>query len=112
VTLGEITRNADSIRPAVVDAAAPSCQPLSAELVLSCDDDPLGCAVSALRVSLWDADVRRAAALLVGGGTLIAMYFSASFSIGAWYTGSILLAFAVLGGTIVNDEHRADAHAA
>ena len=25
------------------------------------------------------------AAVLVGGGTLIAMYFSASFSAGAWY---------------------------
>ena len=37
------------------------------------------------------------AAFLVGGGTLIAMYFSASFSIGAWYTGTILLVFAALG---------------
>ena len=37
------------------------------------------------------------AALLIGGGTLIAMYFSASFSIGAWYTGTILLVFAALG---------------
>ena len=27
------------------------------------------------------------AAFLIGGGTLIAMYFSASFSIGAWYAG-------------------------
>jgi len=52
------------------------------------------------------------AALLVGGGTLIAMYFSASFSIGAWYTGTILLAFAELGRMIVNHEHRANAHAA
>ena len=34
------------------------------------------------------------AAFLVGGGTLVAMYFSASFSIGAWYTGTILLVFA------------------
>ena len=47
------------------------------------------------------------AALLIGGGTLIAMYFSASFSIGAWYTGTILLVFAELGRRIVNDEHRA-----
>src|SRR5215213_5261040 len=49
------------------------------------------------------------AALLVGGGTLIAMYFSASFSIGAWYTGTILLVFSVLGRMIVNDEYRAQA---
>jgi hypothetical protein len=52
------------------------------------------------------------AALLVGGGTLIAMYFSASFSIGAWYTGTILLVFAELGRMIVNHEYRANAHAA
>lgn len=38
--------------------------------------------------------------LLVGGGMLIAMYFSASFSIGAWYTGTILLIFAELGRRI------------
>src|SRR5215213_12031941 len=42
------------------------------------------------------------AALLVGGGTLMAFYFSASFSIGAWYTGTILLVFAGLGRMIVN----------
>jgi hypothetical protein len=52
------------------------------------------------------------AALLVGGGTLIAMYFSATFSIGAWYTGIILLAFAELGRMIVNHERRANGHAA
>ena len=52
------------------------------------------------------------AALLVGGGTLIAMYFSASFSIGAWYTGAILLVFAELGRRTVNHEHRANARAA
>ena len=52
------------------------------------------------------------AAILVGGGTLIAMYFSASFSIGAWYTGAILLVFAQLGRMIVNHEHRTSAHAA
>src|SRR5919112_4226222 len=44
------------------------------------------------------------AALLVGGGTIIAMYFSASFSIGAWYTGIILVVFAALGRMIVNHE--------
>ena len=52
------------------------------------------------------------AALLVGGGVLIAMYFSASFSIGAWYTGIILLMFAELGRTIVNRESRGNAQAA
>ena len=49
------------------------------------------------------------AAFLVGGGTLIAMYFSASFSIGAWYTGIILLVFAGLGRMTVNHEYRANA---
>jgi hypothetical protein len=44
------------------------------------------------------------AALLVGGGILIAIYFSASFSIGAWYTGFILLVFAEIGRRIVNEE--------
>lgn len=52
------------------------------------------------------------AALLVGGGTLIAMYFSATFSIGAWYTEIILLVFAWLGRTIVVRESRASALAA
>jgi hypothetical protein len=32
--------------------------------------------------------------------------------IGAWYTGTILLVFAVLGRMIVNNEYRANAHAA
>ncbi len=48
------------------------------------------------------------AAVLVGGGTIIAMYFSASFSIGAWYTGTILLLFAQLGKMIANHEYRAN----
>jgi hypothetical protein len=48
------------------------------------------------------------AALLVGGGVLIAMYFSSSFSIGAWYTGAVLLVFAQLGRMTVNQEHRAN----
>jgi hypothetical protein len=51
------------------------------------------------------------AALLIGGGTLIAMYFSASFSIGAWYTGTVLLVFAQLGRILVNREYRANSHA-
>jgi hypothetical protein len=49
------------------------------------------------------------AALLVGGGTLIAMYFSASFSIGAWYAGTVLLLFAALGRMTVDHERRANA---
>jgi transposase InsO family protein len=55
-----VPRNADRVRPAVVDAASPSSRPLSAELVLSGDDDPLRGPLSALRVSLRHADVRRA----------------------------------------------------
>ncbi|HEX7680274.1 MAG TPA: hypothetical protein VF713_19235 [Thermoanaerobaculia bacterium] len=50
------------------------------------------------------------AALLVGGGTLIAMHYAGSFSIGAWYTGIVLLVFALLGRMIVNRECRANAH--
>ena len=46
------------------------------------------------------------AAFLVAGGTVIAIYFSASFSVGAWYTGTILLVFAWLGRMIVHDEYR------
>jgi hypothetical protein len=46
------------------------------------------------------------AAFLVVGGTVIAMYFSASFSLGAWYTGTILLVFATLGRMVVTDESR------
>lgn len=38
--------------------------------------------------------------LLVGGGILIALYLSNSFSIGAWFTGAVLLAFAVVGRAI------------
>jgi hypothetical protein len=46
------------------------------------------------------------AALLIGGGTLIALYWSASFSVGAWYTGTILLVFAGFGRLIVDRECR------
>jgi hypothetical protein len=52
------------------------------------------------------------AAILVGGGVLIAMYFSGSFSTGAWYTGTILLVFAELGRRFVNSESRVNANAA
>ena len=40
------------------------------------------------------------AGLLVGGGILIALYWSSSFSIGAWYTGATLLVFAIVGRII------------
>ena len=36
------------------------------------------------------------ATLLVGGGIAIALYLPLNFSIGAWYTGVILLVFALL----------------
>jgi len=42
------------------------------------------------------------AALLVGGGLAIAMYWSRNFSAGAWYTGATLLVFAGLGPTIAH----------
>jgi len=38
------------------------------------------------------------AASLLRGGIIIAMYLSSSFSIGAWYTGTILLIFATERG--------------
>jgi hypothetical protein len=44
------------------------------------------------------------AALLLGGGIIIAMYLSSSFSIGAWYTGIVLLIFAVVGKLLVDKE--------
>ena len=37
------------------------------------------------------------------------MYWSSSFSIGAWFTGSVLLVFAVLGRAIVRREHGGEA---
>jgi len=37
------------------------------------------------------------AALLVGGGVVIAMYWSSSFGVGAWFTGVALLVFAGVG---------------
>ena len=47
------------------------------------------------------------AALLVSGGVVIAMYFSSSFSVGAWFTGVTLLAFAGVGKTLAEHEWRA-----
>jgi hypothetical protein len=46
------------------------------------------------------------AAALVGGGVVIAMYWASSFSVGAWYTGVILVLFAVIGRTTVRREAR------
>jgi hypothetical protein len=44
------------------------------------------------------------AAALLAGGWLIAMYWSNSFGIGAWYTGVVLVLFAGLGRAIVRRE--------
>jgi len=49
-------------------------------------------------------------ALPLRGRTLTALYFSATLSIGAWHTRTILLACAVLGRMIVNHEDRAAPH--
>jgi hypothetical protein len=48
-------------------------------------------------------------AVIVGGGLVIAMYFSSSFSVGAWYTGAALVLFAVIGRALVrrDDPQRA-----
>jgi len=46
------------------------------------------------------------AAVLVGGGVVIAMYLSSSFSVAAWYTGILLLVFAGVGRAIVQRELR------
>ena len=42
--------------------------------------------------------------LLLGGGVLIAMYLSGSFSVGAWYTAATLLVFAGVGRVIKQNE--------
>jgi hypothetical protein len=46
------------------------------------------------------------AAFLLGGGVIIAMYLSSSFSIGAWYTGTMLLIFAAVGKALVHNERQ------
>lgn len=46
--------------------------------------------------------------LLIGGGYLIALYWSGIFSIGAWYTGVILLVFAGIGHAVAQREYRAE----
>lgn len=50
--------------------------------------------------------------LLIGGGVVIAMYWSSMFSVGAWYTGAVLLVFAWVGRLVAQRQHRAEtAHA-
>ncbi len=49
------------------------------------------------------------AGLLIGGGVIIAMNWSDTFSVGAWYTAVTLLAFAGIGRTIAQREYRAEA---
>ena len=44
--------------------------------------------------------------LLVIAGLMIAMYWSSSFSVGAWYTGAVLIVFAGIGRTIAQRESR------
>jgi len=44
--------------------------------------------------------------ILVGSGTLIAMYFAESFSLGAWVGGGTLLVFAWVGRAAVRAEMR------
>jgi hypothetical protein len=44
--------------------------------------------------------------LLVGAGIVIAMYGSASFSVGAWCTGAVLLMFAAVGRAMAQREDR------
>jgi hypothetical protein len=46
------------------------------------------------------------AGILVGAGTVISLYFSTTFSVGAWFTGGTLLIFAELGRRIANEEYR------
>jgi len=46
------------------------------------------------------------AAVVAGGGLVIAMYGSGSFSVGAWYTGVALLVFAGVGRALVRHETR------
>ena len=46
------------------------------------------------------------AALLVGGGLVIAMYWSRRFRAGAWHTGVTRLVFTGLGRAIAQDECR------
>jgi len=49
------------------------------------------------------------AGVLIGGAVVIAMNWSNSFSIGAWYTAATLLVFAGIGWTLARRESAADA---
>jgi len=44
------------------------------------------------------------AAALLGGGMVIALYFSSRFSTGGWYSAAVLLLFAIVGRTIARAE--------
>jgi len=44
------------------------------------------------------------AALQIGGGILIALYWSSSFSVGAWFTSATLITFALVGRVMVQRE--------
>ena len=58
-------------------------------------------------VSLYGMRIFAAlAALVVGGGWVVAMYGSDSVSVGAWYMGATLLVSAGIGGAIVRHEIR------
>jgi hypothetical protein len=46
------------------------------------------------------------AASLLAGGVIIAEHMSSSFSVGAWYSGIILLVFAAVGKSLVDKERR------
>jgi hypothetical protein len=46
------------------------------------------------------------AGMLIGAGVLTAMYLPGTFSGGAWYTGAVLLVFAVVGRATVRRESR------
>jgi protein-S-isoprenylcysteine O-methyltransferase Ste14 len=46
------------------------------------------------------------AASLVGGGVGIAMYWSSSFSVGAWYAAAVLILFAAVGRIAIRREAR------
>jgi hypothetical protein len=50
------------------------------------------------------------AAALLAGGIAITLYLPSSFSIGAWYSGTVLLVFAVAGRAIVSREAASSIH--
>jgi len=49
------------------------------------------------------------AAMLVGGGVAIAMHWSSSFSVGAWYAAAVLILFAAVGRIAIRREARESA---